>query len=107
MVQTVSLEFKVEEKKPKKTNKKERQNGCFKEKKDYPGVKWRGKNGVNKIAGYHLTVAIGAMKMHVEFHASPSNCDLLNAGHSEGNAARPLHGGAWTLTSPVKVGWAV
>ena len=46
-----------------------------------------GKNGVNKIAGYHLTVAIVAMKMHVEFHASPSNCDLLNAGHSKGNAA--------------------
>ena len=32
VVQTVLLEFKVEEKQPKKTNEKERQNGCFKEK---------------------------------------------------------------------------
>ena len=52
------------------------------------------KNGADGDFGYHLTVAIGAMKMHVEFHASHSNCDLPNAGHSEGNAARPLHGGA-------------
>ena len=51
VVQTVLLEFKVEEKQPKKTNEKERQNGCFKEKKDYPGVKWRGKTALIKLPG--------------------------------------------------------
>ena len=74
VVQTVLLEFKVEgEKQPKKTNKKERQNGCFKEKQMITQA-WNGgeKTALIKLPGIIWQLLLGPWKCMWNFTPHPA-----------------------------------